>query len=129
VCSSTTLRIRNGDPSSVVRRMNELAERHPRYGYRRIWALLRGEGFVVNRKRIERLWRLTLQATGPDDVGPMTSSRPVRLPRVRFLGIARDELAGGGVVVAHTKVVGDLPYRCPLPRPLDRRVRYTAVAS
>ena len=38
--------------------MNELASRHPRYGYRRIWALLRGEGFEVNRKRIERLWRL-----------------------------------------------------------------------
>ena len=30
----------------------------PRYGYRRIWALLRQEGFEVNRKRIERLWRL-----------------------------------------------------------------------
>jgi putative transposase len=37
--------------------MNELAARHPRYGYRRIWALLRGEGWQVNRKRIERLWR------------------------------------------------------------------------
>jgi putative transposase len=38
--------------------MNELAAAHPRYGYRRIWALLRGEGWRVNRKRIERLWRL-----------------------------------------------------------------------
>jgi putative transposase len=43
---------------ALVARMNELAARHPRYGYRRIWALLRSEGFVVNRKRIERLWRL-----------------------------------------------------------------------
>jgi putative transposase len=42
----------------LVKRMNELADRHPRYGYRRVWALLRQEGFVVNRKRIERLWRL-----------------------------------------------------------------------
>ena len=42
----------------LVERMNELAERHPRYGYRRVWALLRSEGFQVNRKRIERLWRL-----------------------------------------------------------------------
>jgi putative transposase len=41
----------------LVKRMNELAARHPRYGYRRIWALLRGEGMQVNRKRIERLWR------------------------------------------------------------------------
>jgi putative transposase len=38
--------------------MNALAARHPRYGYRRVCALLRAEGFAVNRKRIERLWRL-----------------------------------------------------------------------
>ena len=42
----------------LVKRINTLADRHPRYGYRRIWALLRQEGFEVNRKRIERLWRL-----------------------------------------------------------------------
>jgi hypothetical protein len=42
----------------LVERMNVLAARYPRYGYRRIWMLLRGEGFEVNRKRIERLWRL-----------------------------------------------------------------------
>jgi putative transposase len=42
---------------ALVARMNELAARYPRCGYRRIWALLRGEGFAVNRKRIERLWR------------------------------------------------------------------------
>src|SRR5579862_344238 len=42
----------------LVARMNELAAAHPRWGYRRIWALLREEGWRVNRKRIERLWRL-----------------------------------------------------------------------
>lgn len=42
----------------LVARMNELAAEHPRYGYRRIWSLLRSEGWRVNRKRIERLWRL-----------------------------------------------------------------------
>lgn len=42
----------------LVARMNILAARYPRYGYRRVWALLRAEGFAVNRKRIERLWRL-----------------------------------------------------------------------
>jgi transposase InsO family protein len=41
----------------LVARMNELAARHPRYGSRRIWALLRAEGFAVNKKRVERLWR------------------------------------------------------------------------
>ena len=37
--------------------MLELVRGHPRYGYRRIWALLRREGWRVNRKRIDRLWR------------------------------------------------------------------------
>lgn len=41
----------------LVRRMLELVAKHPRYGYRRIWALLRREGWRVNRKRIWRLWR------------------------------------------------------------------------
>lgn len=38
-------------------RLVELAERHPRYGYRRVWALLRREGWGVNRKRVHRLWQ------------------------------------------------------------------------
>ncbi len=57
----STNRYRAQEPESLtrlVKRMNDLAEAHPRYGYRRIWALLRAEGFAVNRKRIERLWRL-----------------------------------------------------------------------
>ncbi len=41
----------------LVKRMHELVRLHPRYGYRRIWALLRLEGQRVNRKRIHRLWR------------------------------------------------------------------------
>lgn len=41
----------------MVRRMVELARRHPRYGYRRITVLLRREGHLVNRKRVHRLWR------------------------------------------------------------------------
>lgn len=42
---------------TIVRRMHELVRARPRFGYRRIGALLRGEGFAVNRKRIWRLWR------------------------------------------------------------------------
>ena len=41
----------------LLTRMLELVRRHPRFGYRRIWALLRREGWRVNRKRIYRLWR------------------------------------------------------------------------
>ncbi len=38
-------------------RMHVIAKAHPRYGYRRAWAVLRGEGWAVNRKRVRRLWR------------------------------------------------------------------------
>ena len=37
--------------------MVQLASDYGRYGYRRITALLRHEGWLVNHKRIERLWR------------------------------------------------------------------------
>jgi transposase InsO family protein len=41
----------------LVARMLERVRQHPRYGYRRIWALRRREGWRVNRKRVWRLWR------------------------------------------------------------------------
>jgi transposase InsO family protein len=40
-----------------VDRMTALAKKYGRYGYRRITGLLVAEGFQVNHKRIERLWR------------------------------------------------------------------------
>jgi len=45
------------DEPRLVTRMIELATTYGRYGYRRITGLLRGEGWTVNHKRIERLWR------------------------------------------------------------------------
>jgi putative transposase len=39
------------------RRLRELAAERPRFGYRRLHALLRREGIVVNHKRVERLYR------------------------------------------------------------------------
>ena len=55
-----TQRYRPGVDNSerrLVQRMLELVREHPRYGYRRIWALLHREGWRVNRKRVHRLWR------------------------------------------------------------------------
>jgi transposase InsO family protein len=43
--------------SELVARMTKLAEKHPRWGYRTIHGLLVAEGWPVNKKRIERLWR------------------------------------------------------------------------
>ena len=42
---------------ALVERMKALASQHPRYGYRRVHALLVREGWRVNRKRVQRLWR------------------------------------------------------------------------
>jgi hypothetical protein len=41
----------------LTRRIIELAATYGRYGYRRITAMLRGEGWRVNHKRVERIWR------------------------------------------------------------------------
>ena len=40
-----------------MRRMVDLSTENPRYGYRRAWALLGREGWAVNKKRVQRLWR------------------------------------------------------------------------
>jgi len=37
--------------------MVALSRENPRYGYRRAWVLLRREGWAVNKKRVQRLWR------------------------------------------------------------------------
>ena len=41
----------------IIDKINNLSREHPRYGYRRIAALLRREGFKINLKRVHRLWR------------------------------------------------------------------------
>ena len=51
------LRRIRGDEELLIKRMIELATKYGRYGYRRITALLQREGFQINHKRVERLWR------------------------------------------------------------------------
>src|SRR5438309_4091349 len=63
----------------LVGRMNALASAHPRYGYRRVCALLRTEGWRVNRKRIERLWRAEGHRVPPG--GPRPAGRGPRAAR------------------------------------------------
>ena len=44
--------------------LQRISARHPRYGHRFAWALLRRNGLTINRKRVRRVWRaLGLQAT------------------------------------------------------------------
>ena len=45
------------DEDALRSRMIYLACNYGRYGYRRVTALLRAEGWCVNHKRVERIWR------------------------------------------------------------------------
>ena len=45
------------DEARLTADIVELATTYGRYGYRRITALLRQAGWLVNRKRVERIWR------------------------------------------------------------------------
>ena len=49
---------RDLDKDALVSRIVELATRYGRYGYRRVTALLKSEGWRVNHKRVERIWRI-----------------------------------------------------------------------
>lgn len=41
----------------LLKAMRKIADQHPRYGYRPVHAVLVAEGWTVNVKRVERLWR------------------------------------------------------------------------
>jgi transposase InsO family protein len=58
----------------LTREIKRLARRHPRYGYRRVHAMLIRRGWTVNLKRLRRLW---------NELG---LRRPVRLRKSRKLG-------------------------------------------
>ena len=43
--------------STLVKKLKAIADKHPRYGYRRACALLRRDGDEVNHKRVHRVWQ------------------------------------------------------------------------
>ena len=49
---------RSDRQQQMVRRLQALSEAHPRYGYRRIAALLRQEGWSAGKRQVQRLRRL-----------------------------------------------------------------------
>ncbi len=62
------------EQAALARRIEGLAGTHPRYGYRRIWALLNREGWSVNKKAVRRVWRLS----GLKLAGPRAAPKPRR---------------------------------------------------
>jgi putative transposase len=43
--------------AGLVAQLHRISKEHPRHGYRMVTWLLRSEGWDVNRKRVQRLWR------------------------------------------------------------------------
>lgn len=77
-----------------------LAQQHPRYGYRRLHALLRRAGWRVNRKRVERLYRAAALAVRRSRRKRLAAARhplplPVRLHARWSMDFVEDRLAGG----------------------------------
>ena len=44
---------------ALIKRLHQISRQHPRYGYRRVAALLRRARWEVNDKRVHRLWKQT----------------------------------------------------------------------
>jgi transposase InsO family protein len=58
--------LKSDEQAALARRIEELAGIYPRYGYRRIWAMLNRQGWSINKKAVHRLWReLGLKLAGP----------------------------------------------------------------
>ncbi len=93
-------RPRDGE-AALRRRLHELAGEWPRFGYRRLHALLRREGVVVNHKRVERLYRavgLAVRRQGRKRVARVDRGRPsaLRRPNQQWaLDFLSDPLATG----------------------------------
>jgi putative transposase len=43
--------------AALRQQLQGIAQRYPRYGYRRAWALVRADGEAINIKRVHRVWR------------------------------------------------------------------------
>ena len=85
--SRSTLNYRQRMPvkdANLIKQLWEIARRQPRYGYRRVTAVLRQEGEVINPKRVYRLWRqqgLSLPRRRPRKRIASTSLRPIAAQR------------------------------------------------
>jgi len=77
--SSFKYKVRRKEDAMLIGRIKEIADKFKRFGYRRIWAMLRREGIEVNHKRIRRISKL-LGLTLPKRVIRKRRGTPGRFP-------------------------------------------------
>lgn len=88
---------RRPEPAALVERLRELAAVKRRYGYRRLHVLLKREGFVVNRKRVQRLYReagLTVRRRKRKRIGPV-ERHPLPKPVAANISWSMDFVSDG----------------------------------
>jgi putative transposase len=99
--STVRYRRRRREDERVRRRLRELAAERLRFGYRRLHALLRREGIIVNHKRVERLYReegLAVRRRTRKSLPAVRRGRPAAPRRVDeqwALDFLQDALASG----------------------------------
>jgi putative transposase len=99
--TSARYRAVRGDDAEMRARLRALAAERPRFGYRRLHALLRREGIVVNHKRVQRLYGeedLAVRRRGRKRLareGRGAAPAPVRPDERWGLDFVSDALAGG----------------------------------
>ncbi|WP_425511334.1 IS3 family transposase [Sphingobium fontiphilum] len=100
--SSYHYKSRRTDPAAIKKRIKAICETHVRYGYRRVYHILRREGWAVNAKKVYRLYReLGLQLRNKTPKRRVKAKlREDRAPAVRpndvwAMDFVHDQLATG----------------------------------
>ena len=90
------------DPAFLKKRIREICETHVRYGYRRVYYILRRDGWAVNMKKVYRLYRqLGLQLSNKTPKRRVKATlREDRAPAIRpndvwAMDFVHDQLATG----------------------------------
>ena len=95
---------RPDDEAALIQAVVHLAKRYGRYGYRRITALLRADGWRCNHERVERIWRaegLKVPTRQPKrgrlwlNDGPCVRLRPERANHVWSYNLVADRTRDG----------------------------------
>jgi hypothetical protein len=88
---------RSEEEQALRTRIRALAVKYPRYGYRPIYVMLLRDGYIVNRKRVQRLWhaeastnRNTCTCLGQELTGRETPRALVSMSRPASIALAVD---------------------------------------
>jgi putative transposase len=109
---------RRASDTALRERLHTLALLRPRWGYRRLYRLLRREGMTVNRKRVQRVyreagWSVRRRARKRVAVERVPRSTPITVNIRWSMDFVSDALADGRKIRA-LSIVDDFSRECPV---------------